>query len=59
VSTDLDTFATALQVTAGDLLKESPQLGPWRRAAGITRGWCPMPGSSTLAVTQALLGFTS
>jgi hypothetical protein len=58
VTTDLDTLATALYVRTDDLLKESPQLGPWRPAAGIS----PRLGDAelvTLAVMQALLGFTS
>ncbi len=55
---DLDTLATALYVKTDDLLKESPQLAPWRPEVGIG------PSLSdaelvTLAVMQALLGFTS
>ena len=55
---DLDTLATALYVRTDDLLKDSPQLAPWRPAVGIE------PALSdaelvTLAVMQALLGFTS
>jgi hypothetical protein len=45
-------------VRTDDLLKESPQLGPWRPAAGIS----PRLSDAelvTLAVMQALLGFTS
>ncbi len=58
MKTDLDTLATALYVRTDDLLKESPQLGPYRPEIGIS------PGLSdaelvTLAVMQALLGFTS
>jgi len=33
--TDMDTLATALYVRTDDLLKESPQLAPWRPEAGI------------------------
>ena len=58
MKTDLDTLATALYVRTDDLLKESPQLAPWRPAAGI----CPKLSDSelvTLAVMQALCGFTS
>jgi hypothetical protein len=58
VTTDLDTLATALYVRTDDLLKESPQLGPWRPAAGIS----PRLSDAelvTLAVMQALLGFAS
>jgi hypothetical protein len=58
VDADLDTLATALYVKTDDLLKESPQLAPCRPDAGI------VPSLSdaelvTLAVMQALLGFTS
>ena len=56
--TDLDTLATALYVKTDDLLKESPQLAPWRPAGGI----CPKLTDAelvTLAVMQALRGFTS
>jgi hypothetical protein len=58
VDADLDTLATALYVKADDLLKESPHLAPWWPEVGIS------PSLSdaelvTLAVMQALLGFTS
>ena len=55
---DLDSLATALYVGSDDLLKESPQLAPWRPPMGIT----PKLSDAelvTLAVLQALLGFTS
>ena len=55
---DLDTLATALYVTVDDLLKTSPHLAPWRPAVGIA----PKLSDAelvTLAVLQALLGFTS
>jgi hypothetical protein len=58
VKTDLDTLATALYVKTDDLLKESPQLAPCRPEAGIG----PKLSDAelvTLAVMQALLGFTS
>ena len=58
VTTNLDTLATALYVRTDDLLKESPQLAPWRPAVGIT----PRLSDAelvTLSVMQALLGFTS
>jgi hypothetical protein len=58
VKTDLDTLATALYVKTDDWLKESPQLAPWRPETGIG----PRLGDAelvTLAVMQALLGFTS
>ena len=54
----MDTLATALYVKADDLLKESPQLAPWRPAIGIT----PRLSDAelvTLSVMQAMLGFTS
>ena len=54
----LDTLATALYVRTDDLLKESPQLAPLRPAVGIA----PQLSDAelvTLAVMQALLGFTS
>jgi hypothetical protein len=58
VRTELDTLATALYVTVDDLLIESPHLGPWRPKVGIE----PKISDAevvTLAVMQALLGFTS
>ena len=58
MTTDLDTLATALYVRTDDLLKESPQLAPLRPAVGIA----PQLSDAelvTLAVMQALLGFTS
>jgi DDE family transposase len=58
VDADLDTLATALYVRADDLLKASPEHAPWRPAIGIA----PTLSDAevlTLAVLQALLGFTS
>jgi hypothetical protein len=58
VDADLDTLATALYVTVDDLLQQAPQLAPWRPAGGIP----PKLSDAellTLAVMQALLGFTS
>lgn len=55
---DLDTLATALYVTIDDLLKQAPHLAPWRPRVGIA----PKLSDAelvTLAVLQALLGFTS
>lgn len=55
---DLDTLATALYVKIDELLKAAPQLAPWRPAVGIA----PKLSDAelvTLAVMQALLGFTS
>ena len=58
MTNNLDTLATALYVRTDDLLKESPHLAPWRPVAGIA----PQISDAelvTLAVMQALLGFTS
>jgi hypothetical protein len=58
VDADLDTLATALYVTIDDLLKQAPHLAPWRPPVGIA----PRLSDAelvTLAVMQALLGFTS
>jgi hypothetical protein len=58
VDADLDTLATALYVKIDELLKAAPQLAPWRPAVGIV----PKLSDAelvTLAVMQALLGFTS
>ena len=55
---DLDTLATALYARTDDLLKAAPERRPWRPAIGIT----PRISDAelvTLAVLQALLGFTS
>ena len=58
VTTDLDTLATALYAVTDDMLKDSPHLAPLRPAVGIS----PQLSDAelvTLAVLQALLGFTS
>jgi hypothetical protein len=58
MNTDLDALATRLYVTIDDLLIDHPQWAPERPAVGIT----PMLTDAellTLAVIQALLGFTS
>jgi hypothetical protein len=58
VDADLDTLATALYVTTGDLLIAHPERVPPRPRVGIT----PKTSDAemlTLAVMQALLGFTS
>ena len=55
---DLDTLATALYVKIDELLQQAPQLAPWRPSVGIP----PRLSDAelvTLAVMQALLGFTS
>jgi len=58
VDADLDTLATALYVTADDLLRAHPERVPPRPRVGIT----PKISDAellTLAVMQALLGYTS
>ena len=58
MKTDLDTLAIALYVRTDDLPKESPDRAPWRPVIGIG----PQISDAelvTLAVMQALLGFTS
>src|SRR5918995_825716 len=55
---DLDALATALYVKIDELLQQAPQLAPWRPTVGIA----PKLSDAelvTLAVMQALLGFTS
>jgi Transposase DDE domain len=58
VDADLDTLAIALYVKVDELLIAAPELAPWRPAVGIA----PKLSDAelvTLAVMQALLGFTS
>ncbi len=55
---DLDTLATALYARTDDLLKASPERVPLRPAVGIAPRICDAE-VVTLAVLQALLGFTS
>src|SRR5215212_2056090 len=58
VDADLDTLATALYARTDDLLKAAPERRQWRPAVGIA----PRISDAelvTLAVLQALLGFTS
>jgi hypothetical protein len=58
VTQDLDTLVTALYATTDDLLKERPDLAPWRPPVGIA----PRLSDAelvTLAMMQAMLGFTS
>ncbi len=55
---DVDTLATALCATTDDMLKEHPDLVPWRPPVGIT----PRLSDAelvTLATMQAILGYTS
>ena len=51
-------LATALYVKTDDLLKDSPQLAPWRPDVGIGPSLSDAE-QVTLAVMHALLGFTS
>jgi hypothetical protein len=56
VTNEIDTLATALYVRADDLLKQYPDLAPWRPKIGLQ----PRLGDAelvTLAVMQALLGY--
>lgn len=55
---DLDTLATRLYVTIDDLLIKHPEWGPERPAIGIAPKLTDAE-LLTLAVIQALLGFTS
>ncbi len=58
VDADLDTLTTALYATVDDALKTDPRLARWRPEVGIA----PKLSDAeliTLAVLQALLGFTS
>ena len=58
MTNDIDTLATALYVRADDLLKQYPDLAPWRPKIGLQ----PQLSDAelvTLAVMQALLGYAS
>jgi hypothetical protein len=57
VKTELGSLATGLCVKTDDLLKGSPQCGPWRPAVGIA----PQLSDAELEtpLMQAMLGFTS
>jgi hypothetical protein len=58
VDADLDTLATALYARTDDLLKASPERAPWRPGIGLALQISDAE-LLTLAVLQALLGFTS
>src|SRR6266699_1341514 len=58
VTNDIDTLATALYVRTDDLLKQYPDLAPWRPAVGLQPRLTDAE-LVTLAVMQALLGYTS
>jgi hypothetical protein len=58
VTNDVDTLATALYVKTDDLLRQYPDLAPWRPQTGLQ----PKLSDAelvTLAVMQALLGYSS
>lgn len=58
MTNDIDTLATALYVKTDDLLKQYPDLAPWRPEIGLQ----PQLSDAelvTLAVMQALLGYPS
>jgi hypothetical protein len=58
VTNDIDTLATALYVRTDDLLKQRPDLAPWRPEIGLHPKLTDAE-LVTLAVMQALLGYTS
>ena len=58
MTNDLDTLATALYVRTDDLLRAYPDLAPWRPTIGLQPKLTDAE-LVTLAVMQALLGFTS
>jgi Transposase DDE domain len=58
VTNDIDTLATALYVRTDDLLKQRPDLAPWRPAIGLQPRLTDAE-LVTLAVMQALLGYAS
>jgi hypothetical protein len=58
VTNNIDTLATALYVRTDDLLKQYPDLAPWRPAVGLHPRLTDAE-LVTLAVMQALLGYTS
>lgn len=58
MTNNIDTLATALYVRTDDLLKQYPDLAPWRPAIGLQPRLTDAE-LVTLAVMQALLGYTS
>jgi len=58
VTNDIDTLATALYVRTDDLLRQYPDLAPWRPAIGLQPRLTDAE-LVTLAVMQALLGYAS
>ena len=57
MTNDIDTLATALYVRTDDLLKQYPDLAPWRPKTGLQPRLTDAE-LVTLAVMQALLGYT-
>jgi hypothetical protein len=55
---DVDTLAAALYVRTDDLLRQFPDLAPWRPRIGL-RPRLADAELVTLAVMQALLGYTA
>jgi hypothetical protein len=58
MANDVDTLATALYATTGDMLKEHSDLASWRLPVGMTSRLSDAE-LVTLAMVQAVLGFTS
>lgn len=58
MTNDVDTLATALYVKTDDLLRQYPDLAPWRPRIGLQPRLTDAE-LVTLAVMQALLGYTS
>jgi hypothetical protein len=58
IDTLADTLATALYVRTDDLLKQYPDLAPWRPKTSLEPRLTDAE-LVTLAVMQALLGYTS
>ncbi|MFB7853207.1 hypothetical protein ACFC34_40210 [Streptomyces sp. NPDC056053] len=58
MTNDVDTLATALHATTDKILREHPDLAPWRPQVGITSRLSDAE-LVTLATMQAILGCTS
>ncbi|WP_405476166.1 hypothetical protein [Streptomyces sp. NBC_00009] len=54
MKTEWDSLATALYVKTDDLLKGSPQFGPWRPAVGIAPQLSDADLQRILALTAAI-----
>ncbi|MDQ0938456.1 hypothetical protein QFZ67_000161 [Streptomyces sp. V1I1] len=59
MKTELDSPATALYVKPDDLLKDSPQVAPWRPVVGIAPQFSDAELVTLAMMMQAILGFTS